>query len=80
MPTCDMVFLSHQILFKGDPQIKTEKQTADACPSREETPPQISVAKAVFYLYLCFMMFLMSTQQVPAADVWSKATFQPYSG
>lgn len=30
-------FLSNQILFKGGPQIETEKQTADPCPGRKET-------------------------------------------
>ena len=38
----DMVFSFHnQILIKGGPQIETEKQTADPCPGRKETPPQV---------------------------------------
>ena len=29
----------NQILIKGGSQIETEKQTADPCPGRKETPP-----------------------------------------
>ena len=40
--SCGMVFSFHnQILIKGGPQIETEKQTADPCPGRKETPPQV---------------------------------------
>ena len=37
-----MVFLFHnQILFKGGPQIETEKQTADTCPGRQKAQSQV---------------------------------------
>lgn len=34
-------FLSNQILFKGGPQIETEKQTADPCPGRQKAQSQV---------------------------------------
>ena len=72
---CSMVFSFHnQILFKGGPQIETEKQTADACPAGKKPKARFSPAKAAYYVFLSFMMFLMATQPVYASDVWTKAT------
>ena len=34
-------FFHNQILFKGGPQIETEKQTADACPGRQKAQSQV---------------------------------------
>ena len=40
----------------------------------KKTGPRFSPAKAAYYVFLGSMMFLMSTQPVYAADVWTKAT------
>ena len=34
-------FFHNQILFKGGPQIETEKQTADTCPGRQKAQSQV---------------------------------------
>ena len=40
----------------------------------KKTGPRFSPAKAAYHAFLGSMMFLMSTQPVYAADVWTKAT------
>ena len=55
MPICGMAFsFHHQILFKGGPQIETEKQTADACPGRKEAKTQVFPCKGSL---LCLPQF-----------------------
>lgn len=53
-------------------KLKTKLQTPATAGKKPRR--RFLIAKAAYYLYLCFMMFLMSTQPVFAADVWSKAT------
>ncbi len=73
-------FFHNQILFKGGPQIETEKQTADACPAGKKPKARFSPAKAAYYVFLSFMMFLMATQPVYILHIsmltgWSKSFF-----
>lgn len=43
-------------------------------PAGKKTRRRFSPAKAAYYAFLSFMMFLMTTQPVYATDVWTKAT------
>ena len=43
-------------------------------PAGKKPKARFSPAKASYYVFLGFMMFLMATQPVYASDVWTKAT------
>ena len=51
-------------------RLKNKLQT----PAPAGKKPRFSPVKAAYYAFLGSMMFLMSTQPVYAADVWTKAT------
>ena len=53
-------------------RLKNKLQTP--APAGKKPVPRFSPAKAAYYAFLGSMMFLMSTQPVYAADVWTKAT------
>ena len=53
-------------------RLKNKLQTT--APAGKKPRRRFSPAKAAYYAFLSFMMFLMSTQPVYATDVWTKAT------
>ena len=53
-------------------RLKNKLQTP--APAGKKPRRRFSPAKAAYYAFLSFMMFLMTTQPVYAADVWTKAT------
>lgn len=53
-------------------RLKNKLQTH--APAGKKPQLRFSPAKAAYYAFLGFMMFLMSTQPVYASDVWTKAT------
>ena len=53
-------------------RLKNKLQTP--APAGKKPKARFSPAKAAYYAFLSFMMFLMATQPVYAADVWTKAT------
>ena len=53
-------------------RLKNKLQTP--APAGKKPKARFSPAKAAYYVFLSFMMFLMATQPVYASDVWTKAT------
>ena len=53
-------------------RLKNKLQTP--APAGKKPKARFSPAKAAYYVFLSFMMFLMTTQPVYALDVWTKAT------
>ena len=53
-------------------RLKNKLQTP--APAGKKPRHRFSPAKAAYYAFLSFMMFLMTTQPVYATDVWTKAT------
>ena len=53
-------------------RLKNKLQTP--APAGRKPKARFSPAKAAYYVFLSFMMFLMATQPVYASDVWTKAT------
>jgi len=53
-------------------RLKNKLQTP--APAGKKPRRRFSPAKAAYYVFLSFMMFLMATQPAYASDVWTKAT------
>jgi len=53
-------------------RLKNKLQTP--APAGKKPKARFSPAKAAYYVFLSFMMFLMATQPAYASDVWTKAT------
>nr|WP_288886488.1 hypothetical protein [uncultured Blautia sp.] len=56
-------------------KLKNKLQTSS--PAGKNPKARFSPAKAAYYIFLNFMMFLIDTQPVYASDVWTKASVTP---
>lgn len=75
MPSTAWFFLSTtKSYLKEVHKLRLKNKLQTPAPAGKKPKRRFSPAKAAYYAFLSSMMFLMFTQPVYAADVWTKAT------